>query len=354
MHILLIPIRRPFLVALALFVALFSPFASRSALYGAENPAVPPRSTDAGRPHPGPEPLFPSLYLTERLQALETENRGQPYWSATEAELALGARRLDDFKSILLNEDVVAFYGSPLSKRMGILGWYPIQEMDGHLSAVAQEYDQANGERGVRKAFYIIFGTAWPEGEIGILRESVLKEYIEYALSRDILVFIDHQIGKYDVAAALKRMLPYLRYPNVHLALDPEWRTLKPMVEIGTVSAEELNSAQQLMQDYIVTNGLPGERLLVVHQFNWRMISSREAVNAGFSRVRLVHCADGFGAPALKRLAYKYNAEATNMPVKGFKLFYNSGLPGAGFDEPLLSPEEVFALDPRPYVVMYQ
>jgi len=322
--------------------------------FGAENPTVPPRSTNAERPHPDPEAPFPSLYLTERLLALETENRGRPYWAATDAELALSARRRSDFASLLLNEDVLAFYGSPLSKRMGILGWFPIPEMDARLSALAEEYDRANGERGVRKAFYLIYGTVWPEGEIGILRESVLKEYIEYALARNILVFIDHQIGKYEVPVALKRMLPYLRYPNVHLALDPEWRTTKPMVEIGTVSAEELNQAQRTMQEYMVDNDIPGERMLVVHQFNWRMISDRESVTTAFSRVRLVHCADGFGAPVLKRLAYRYNAEAPNMAVKGFKLFYPSGIEGAGFDAPLLSPEEVLNLEPRPYLIMYQ
>jgi len=77
-------------------------------------------------------------------------------------------------------------------------------------------------------------------------------------------------------------------------------------------------------------------------------------VNAGFSRVRLVHCADGFGNPHIKRASYAYNARATNMPVKAFKLFYNFEIPGAGYDHPLLSPKEVFELDPRPYIVMYQ
>jgi hypothetical protein len=42
------------------------------------------------------------------------------------------------------------------------------------------------------------------------------------------------------------------------------------------------------------------------------------------------------------------------MPVKGFKLFYNFEIPGAGYDDPLLSPQEVFALEPRPYIIMYQ
>jgi hypothetical protein len=42
------------------------------------------------------------------------------------------------------------------------------------------------------------------------------------------------------------------------------------------------------------------------------------------------------------------------MPIKGFKLFYNFNIPGAGYDAPLLSPQEVVNLRPRPYIIMYQ
>jgi hypothetical protein len=84
------------------------------------------------------------------------------------------------------------------------------------------------------------------------------------------------------------------------------------------------------------------------------MISSRERVRAGSDRVRLIHCADGFGSPSIKKQSYAYNAQAKNMPLKAFKLFYNFGIPGAGYDNPLLSPEDVYALNPRPYLIMYQ
>jgi hypothetical protein len=165
---------------------------------------------------------------------------------------------------------------------------------------------------------------------------------------------VDHQIGKYSVGEATRRLLPFLRYPNVHLALDPEWRTTKPMVEIGSVSAEEINDAQRVMQDYLIENGLPGERMLVIHQFHFKMIGGRERVLATFPRVRLIHCADGFGPPAVKKVAYNFNAQAPNIPVKGFKLFFKSGVPGTGYDEPLMRPEDVISLEPRPYLVMYQ
>jgi len=84
------------------------------------------------------------------------------------------------------------------------------------------------------------------------------------------------------------------------------------------------------------------------------MISNRERVKSDFQRVRLIHCADGFGAPHLKRDSYAYNAAAANIPLKAFKLFYNFGIPGAGYDNPLMTPKEVYALNPRPYIIMYQ
>jgi len=222
------------------------------------------------------------------------------------------------------------------------------------LTALAAEYAMVNGGRNVRKAFYLIYGTVWPEGKIGILGRDTLMRYIEYGLKNDILIFIDHQIGRYDPVDSLKSMLSWLRYPNVHLALDPEWRTDKPMREIGSVTAEELNRAQQVMEDYIIENNIPGERFLVIHQFNYQMVKNRMAVKSDFNRVRLIHCADGFGSPILKRNSYSYNAQASNIPVKAFKLFYNFGIPGAGYDHPLMTPEEVYELTPRPYIIMYQ
>ena len=302
----------------------------------------------------GGESLFPNIYFTEVQDALRLAEASRPYWVYSKDEINSISRINEDHTSILLNNDILAFYGHPSSKNMGILGRYPIEELDKKLSELALEYEKESGGRKVQKAFYIIYGTVWPEGEIGILREETVKRYIEYSLEHGILVFLDHQIGRYDPVNSLKRMLPWLVYPNVHLALDPEWRTTKPMVEIGTISAEELNRAQQVMEDFIIENNIPGERLLVIHQFNWRMIKNRENVQSSFRRVRLIHCADGFGPPHLKRSAYAYNAEAANMPVKGFKLFYNFGIPGAGYDSPLMTPKEVYELSPRPYIIMYQ
>ncbi len=298
--------------------------------------------------------IFPSIYFMDNLNQYRIQEESKPYWVPSDIELADFQQWVNDHSSILLNTDVLAYYGHPLSKNMGILGTLSIEELDAELSVLAEEYDKLNANRNVQKAFYLIYGTVWPKGDIGILNETVLVRYIEYALEHDILVFIDHQIGRFDPIDSLKTILPYLRYPNVHLALDPEWRTDKPMEEIGSVTAAELNEAQRMMESYIIENQIPGERLLVIHQFNNIMIRNRNQIKTDFERVRLVHCADGFGSPSMKLQSYRANAAAENIPVKGYKLFYNSGREGAGYDNPLMTPADVLNLEPRPYVIMYQ
>jgi hypothetical protein len=299
-------------------------------------------------------PLFPHMLFTETVNLWKKNDNSRPYWVNTKEETENEDRITGYQISFLLNNDILAYYGHPGSRNMGILGRYSVEELDRLLTALAAQYETVNGGRKVHKAFYLIYGTVWPRGEIGIIAHNVLMQYIEYGMKNDILVFIDHQIGRYDPIDSLKKMLPYLRYPNVHLALDPEWRTASPMVDIGSVRAEELNMAQKIMEDYIIENNIPGERMLVIHQFNHVMIQNRMAVRTDFNRVRLVHCADGFGPPDMKRSTYDYNALASNMPIKAFKLFYNFGIPGAGYDDPLMSPRDVYKLNPRPYIIMYQ
>ncbi|GHU42497.1 hypothetical protein FACS1894190_11900 [Spirochaetia bacterium] len=286
--------------------------------------------------------------------------------------------------SVLLNNDILAFYGHPISKNMGILGRYPREELTQKLSDLATEYKEASGGRNIKKAFYIIYATAqgkpWridpatkdlPKDQqkkifedfkspsqsvltIDQIDKTLLPAWIEFAQANDMLIFLDHQIGLLDPVESIKTMFKYLQYPNVHLALDPEWRTAKPMQEFGSVSADEINAAQEAMQKYLIENNMEGERMLVIHQFRDVMIKNRKNVRSDFEYVRLVHCMDGVGTPAEKLGTYKFNAQATNMPIKAFKLFYDFKLPGVLVDSPLLTPKDVYALEPRPYIIMYQ
>ena len=333
----------PFAGLFILFI--LSVFASEAG-DGRQRPAIFPRPENEA-------PIFPSLLFV----ANKPEKSGLPEkYTVKTKEEAEKETLFDESKlqSVLLNNDVFALYGKPDAYTMGIIGQYSLEKIEPVMERFVKMYDQANGDRGLIPAFYLIYGTCWPGGEIGILSNSITKKYIEFAAERGWYVYLDHQIGKYTVEQAMNKILPFLKYPNVHLALDPEWHTTKPMEVIGSVTAAEINKAQEMMNTYIKENGIQGRRMLVIHQFNAIMIKNRENVKSTFDRVQLIHCADGFGAPSLKKDSYAYNAIAKNIPLKSFKLFLKPTIQGAGYDWPLMTPEEVFKLNPRPYLIMYQ
>lgn len=300
----------------------------------------------AGASEPPSYRLFPAMYFTQNAGRIDQTMSLSNYQS--------GGGFLWDRIPLIANNTIVAYYGSPASERMGILGRYPKEDIASMVRETARQYNEVNGRDGVVPAFYLIYGTCWPGGEIGYLDEKILLDYIRFAQQEGMLVFVDHQIGKYPVREAMEKILPFLRFPNVHLAIDPEWRTLRPMKEIGSITAAELNEAQDIMEEYIERHNIPGIRMLVVHQFADKMIQSRQDVRAHRDRIILIHTADGFGSPGVKKATYQRNAAAENMPVKGFKLFFKSDFPFAGFDEPLMTPAEVMQLEPRPTLILYQ
>jgi hypothetical protein len=303
---------------------------------------------------PRVEPLFPRALTMSAAHDLASGATGDVASVPTYREYLREQRSSPLLQSVLLNNDVFALYGKPGSKAMGILGQYSLTDIEPVMNEFVRLYDGANGDRGIQPAFYIIYGTCWPGGDIGILSDTIVRQYIEFAADRGWDVYLDHQIGKYTVESAVKKLLPWLDYPNVHLALDPEWRTTKPMQEIGSVTAAEVNTAQKMIQDYMMEHSIPGRRMLVIHQFKPKMILNRDDVRSDFALVQLIHCADGFGSPILKKSTYAQNALAANIPLKSFKLFLKPMVEGAGYDVPIMSPADVFQLNPRPYLIMYQ
>ncbi|MGM0577670.1 MAG: hypothetical protein ACQEXJ_18230 [Myxococcota bacterium] len=260
----------------------------------------------------------------------------------------------DAIEDVLADSDVIAYYGHPDSRHMGILGELRLTELADRVIEVAQTYDEVNGRRHTVPAFHIVYGVAHPGGKVGIIDEERLARYLQYAWEEGILVVLDHQLGTRDAEEAVRGMLPYLRFDNVHLAIDPEWSTDKPGEELGSVTADEVNRAQRAMQEYLVEHGIAERKMLVVHQFNWKMIARREEVRSDFSRVSVIHNMDGFGPPAIKFSTWRFVRDTKSMPLKGFKLFYPKSWREGGWDEPLLKPEEVMALEPQPVFIQYQ
>ncbi len=307
--------------------------------------------------------LIVALFLTAVFFSLprlsQLSQAGWKLLTGVSSDIPPVMNPLDEFfynTNMFVSNHIIAYYGHPNSRYMGILGRYSKDELRKMLLTEASNYDATNGDKGVVPAFYLIYATCQPGGELAYLNSNIVMSFINYTYSNKMLLYLDHQIGKYGPENAIRKMLPFLKYPNVQLAVDPEWRTDRPMKEIGHITGEEINQIQSIMQSYILSNHIRGIHQLVFHQFKYQMILHREKIQADYYPVLLVHNTSGWGPPWQKLGTHAFNSLATNMPYKGFKLWYYPGVQAKGlhYDSPLMSPADVLALKPQPGLIIYQ
>ena len=164
-----------------------------------------------------------------------------------------------------------------------------------------------------------------------------------------MLLILDVQFGHRTVQQEIAAMEPYLKYPHVQLALDPEFAVDDgevPGTVIGSIDAADVLYAQQELARISAENGIP-PKLLIVHQFTDSSITNRETI-AQIPGVQFVLEVDGFGSPDEKRSTFALLTGGEVFDFHGFKLWYN------GQDDPIMTPEEVLALDPQPDLIIYQ
>ena len=160
----------------------------------------------------------------------------------------------------------------------------------------------------------------------------------------------DVWIGYTDFLTQAKAYEELLKEPHVGLALDPEWRLQdgeRHMEQIGSVTAAEINEVSDWLARLTRGNSLP-QKVLILHQFQLRMISNREQLETGHDELAVVIHADGHGGPGQKLETWR--ALRQDLPDDvwmGWKNFYDE-------DTPMFTPEETYAVEPRPWFVSYQ
>ena len=249
---------------------------------------------------------------------------------------------------------IVAFYGNPLSPRMGVLGVRPVEAMLDSLEWQAQAYARADTTHPVIAALQLVATVAQPAaGSDRMYRlrtpDSIIRQLAGLAESRGMLLFLDAQIGHSTVRDEVAHLLPYLEDESVHLALDPEFAMGSgggaPGSRIGSLDATDVNAAIDMLVELVDRLDLP-PKVLVVHRFMAGMLTCPDQIRSD-ARVQVVIDMDGFGNPALKRDSYRW-CVPRDLPVfAGIKLFYQ-------LDQPLLTVREVLGLEPVPLFVLYQ
>ena len=245
---------------------------------------------------------------------------------------------------------IVAFYGVPGSPAMGTLAIGTPAEAVQRLIRQAEPY--AEPGRPTLPAFELIAtvaqATPGPDGDYShAVAPEQIWPYLEAIRSVDGILILDFQTGRDSFMAQIPAYAEFLRQPDVHIALDPEWHMGSnevPAVTIGSVTAIEVAEVQQYLSGIVEQHDLP-PKLVIIHQFRFDMIDDRAALQE-VDGTQLVLQMDGHGPPSLK--SQNYQLLSRSAPIfNGFKLFYNR-------DVPLMSSTDTLALTPVPDFVSYQ
>lgn len=261
------------------------------------------------------------------------------------AELPRGGRE------IVPANRVVAYYGAPRDPELGALGIGSPDKVARRLERQASQY--ARPGQPVLPAFELITTLvtqeAGEEGNHALHEEtSTVRRYLQAARAHEMLLILDIQPGYASFLDEARRLEPFLKQPEVSLALDPEWSMDPPQLpgqEIGSTDAATINEVSRYLSDLVRRHDLP-QKLLVVHRFTEEMIESEEQLER-HPGVALVVNVDGFGDRPNKIAKYGQLAGERRSSFNGFKLFYEE-------DVNLMGPEQVLRLRPQPVLVVYE
>ncbi|MDD3723524.1 MAG: hypothetical protein PHW92_13745 [Lutibacter sp.] len=259
--------------------------------------------------------------------------------------------------AVLPYNRIIAFYGNLYSKRMGILGQLPKEEMLKKLQDEVANWQAADTTIKVIPALHYIAITAQTEpGKAKLHRLRMpfkqIDTILNWAKSIDALVFLDIQVGHSNVKDEVASLETYLKLPNVHLGIDPEF-SLKnghiPGTKIGSFNSDDINEAIDILANLVQKNNLP-PKVLVVHRFTQGMVPNYKNIKI-VPEVQIVMNMDGFGDKILKRSTYLRYIYKEPVQFTGFKLFYKNDNKN---DWEMYSPEELLKFTPKPIYIQYQ
>ncbi len=259
--------------------------------------------------------------------------------------------------AILPNRRIVAYYGNPLSRRMGALGEYPVDEMLERLDREVQAWREADPDTPVQPALHLVAVVAQADGgRDGKYRarmaDTLVERVYEWAQRAGAIMFLDIQVGLASIEEELPRLEKFLSRPDVHLGIDPEFSMksgARPGTRIGTFDAADINHTSRFLADIVERYDLP-PKVLVVHRFTQSMVTNATDIRRD-PRVQVVMHMDGWGAPWLKFDSYREFILREPVEFTGFKIFYkNDTRTGTS----ILTPMELVQLVPAPVYVQYQ
>ncbi len=261
-------------------------------------------------------------------------------------------------RAILPFKRIVAYYGNLYSKRMGVLGEYPEKEMFQKLDSEVKKWKAADTTMDIQPALHYIAVTAQGSpGKDNKYRARMpfkqIDSVLKMAAKINAIVFLDVQVALSNVQTEIPLLENYLKMPQVHLGIDPEFSMKtgkKPGTVIGTMDATDVNFVSDYLAKLVKANNIP-PKILVVHRFTRAMVTNYKKI-ATRPEVQLVVDMDGWGAQARKLTTYPEFVYKEPVQFTGFKLFYKNDFREK--NSRIMTPQEVLKLKPQPIYIQYQ
>jgi len=260
--------------------------------------------------------------------------------------------------AILPFKRVVAYYGNLYSKKMGILGELPPNEMLARLHQEVLNWQKADPSTPVQPALhYIAVVASGDPGKDKMYRHRMPFKQIDTILylakKAHAIVFLDIQVSLSNIHAELPLLEKYIEMPQVNIGMDPEFSmkdgTL-PGKKIGTFDAADINYVSEYLSKVVDKYNLP-PKILIVHRFTKKMVTNYKNIKL-HKEVQLVMNMDGWGEPDLKTGTYRNFIYPEPVQFTGFKLFYKNDIKKAPHH--MLTPQEVLKYKPYPIYIQYQ
>ena len=260
--------------------------------------------------------------------------------------------------AILPFKRIIAYYGNLYSKKMGILGEFPPKEVWRRLNIELAAWKKADPTTPVQPAIhYIAIVASGTPGKDGKYRTRMPSHQIDSAIAiakmGNAIVFLDIQVALSNVQQEVPTLEKYLKMPQVHLGIDPEFSMKegnRPGTKIGTMNEVDINYCSNYLAKLVKDNNLP-PKVLIVHRFTQGMVRNHKNILL-HPEVQIVMNMDGWGEPILKRSTYKLYIRKEPVQFTGFKLFYKNDLKKA--PHVMLTPADLMKLQPQPIYIQYQ
>ncbi|MFA6520396.1 MAG: hypothetical protein WCT44_02180 [Candidatus Paceibacterota bacterium] len=253
---------------------------------------------------------------------------------------------------------IIAYYGNLYSTKMGVLGEYPEAEMLTRLKNEIKKWEVADPATPVIPALHYIAvvaqGSAGADGKYRArMPSSEIDKVLAIAEKINAIVFLDLQVGFSTVETEIPLLEKYLKMPNVHLGIDPEFSMksgIRPGKVVGTLDAADINFASNYLAKLVKENNLT-PKILIIHRYTQKMVTNYQSIKI-LPEVQIIMHMDGWGGQAKKIGTYKNFIYPEPVQFTGFKLFYKNDILDPGTT--LMTPGTLLQLNPRPIYIQYQ